>query len=50
MDELERSYQEASDVCNPRAIVIINPGNPTGKILKDYSCKLDRFSYFLFKL
>jgi len=33
MDELERAYQEASDVCNPRAIVIINPGNPTGNVL-----------------
>ena len=28
--ELDRAYQEASEVCNPRAIVIINPGNPTG--------------------
>merc|ERR1711953_1562390 len=33
IDELDRAYQEASEVCNPRAIVIINPGNPTGNVL-----------------
>ena len=45
MDELERAYQEASDVCNPRAIVIINPGNPTGKIKKTtYTCQLFHIS------
>jgi len=31
--ELERSYQAAKDSCNIRAIVIINPGNPTGQVL-----------------
>lgn len=33
MEELERSYAEAKKICAPRAIVIINPGNPTGQVL-----------------
>lgn len=31
--ELQRSYDEAKKVCNPRALVVINPGNPTGQVL-----------------
>lgn len=31
--ELERSIKEARKHCNVRAIVIINPGNPTGQVL-----------------
>lgn len=31
--ELERSITEARKKCNPRAIVVINPGNPTGQVL-----------------
>lgn len=31
--ELERSLEESKKVCNPRAIVVINPGNPTGQVL-----------------
>ncbi|XP_077983529.1 alanine aminotransferase 2-like [Glandiceps talaboti] len=31
--ELERSINEARKHCNPVAIVIINPGNPTGQVL-----------------
>ncbi|CAH0546430.1 unnamed protein product [Brassicogethes aeneus] len=31
--ELNRSIQEARKVSNPRAIVVINPGNPTGQVL-----------------
>ncbi|XP_055297648.1 alanine aminotransferase 1 [Sitodiplosis mosellana] len=31
--ELERSLTEAKKECNPRAIVVINPGNPTGQVL-----------------
>ena len=31
--ELERSINEAKKTSNPRAIVIINPGNPTGQVL-----------------
>ena len=30
ISELERSVQEARQHCDVRAIVIINPGNPTG--------------------
>lgn len=33
MNELERSITEARKHCNPRAIVVINPGNPTGSLL-----------------
>lgn len=31
MDELERAIEESKNHCVPRGIVIINPGNPTGK-------------------
>ncbi|XP_014248318.1 alanine aminotransferase 1 [Cimex lectularius] len=31
--ELERAVSEARKVCFPRAIVVINPGNPTGQVL-----------------
>lgn len=31
--ELRRSIGEARDKCNPGAICIINPGNPTGQVL-----------------
>ncbi|KAF5273289.1 hypothetical protein FQR65_LT04711 [Abscondita terminalis] len=33
IDELERAYEEYSKICVPRAIVVINPGNPTGQVL-----------------
>lgn len=29
----QRSIAEAKKVSNPRAIVVINPGNPTGQVL-----------------
>lgn len=32
IDELERSINASKDRCEPRGIVVINPGNPTGKI------------------
>lgn len=31
--ELQRSIDEAKKISSPRAIVIINPGNPTGQVL-----------------
>ena len=31
VSELERSLEEASKTCTVKAIVIINPGNPTGE-------------------
>lgn len=31
--ELERSLKEARSECVPRALVVINPGNPTGQVL-----------------
>ncbi|KAF2900086.1 hypothetical protein ILUMI_06101 [Ignelater luminosus] len=33
VEELQRSIDEAKKVCNPKVLVIINPGNPTGQIL-----------------
>lgn len=33
IDELERAYKENTDKCDVRAIVIINPANPTGAVL-----------------
>lgn len=33
MEELERALSEAKGKCDPRAIVVINPGNPTGQVL-----------------
>ena len=33
IQELERAYQQSLVNCEPRAIVIINPGNPTGHVL-----------------
>ncbi|XP_063995946.1 alanine aminotransferase 1 [Diachasmimorpha longicaudata] len=31
--ELERAYTESKKSCNPRVLVVINPGNPTGQVL-----------------
>jgi alanine transaminase len=33
IDELERAYKDSLGRCEPRAIVVINPGNPTGQVL-----------------
>lgn len=33
IEELERSYKEASKTCKIRVLVVINPGNPTGQVL-----------------
>ena len=33
VNELERSYQAAKDKSDIKAIVVINPGNPTGQVL-----------------
>ncbi|KAL1431797.1 hypothetical protein MTO96_013899 [Rhipicephalus appendiculatus] len=39
MKELERSLNEAKKVCNPRGLVVINPGNPTGAVLTEQNIK-----------
>lgn len=28
--ELKRAYDDAKSVCTPKALCVINPGNPTG--------------------
>lgn len=33
VDELERALAATAGKCEPRAIVVINPGNPTGQVL-----------------
>ncbi|XP_014674595.1 PREDICTED: alanine aminotransferase 2-like [Priapulus caudatus] len=33
VSELKRAITEARAVCNPRAICVLNPGNPTGSVL-----------------
>ncbi|XP_018392892.1 PREDICTED: alanine aminotransferase 1-like [Cyphomyrmex costatus] len=33
VSELERALKEVKDTCNPRVLVVINPGNPTGQVL-----------------
>ncbi|XP_014471674.1 PREDICTED: alanine aminotransferase 1 [Dinoponera quadriceps] len=33
LDELERALNECKGKCNPRVLVVINPGNPTGQVL-----------------
>ena len=33
IEELERAYQDSLVRCEPKAICIINPGNPTGQVL-----------------
>jgi len=44
--ELERSVKAAKEHCEPRAIVIINPGNPTGQVLtRDNIEEIIKFAY-----
>ncbi|XP_050461470.1 alanine aminotransferase 1 [Cataglyphis hispanica] len=33
INELERALGECKGTCNPRVLVVINPGNPTGQVL-----------------
>ncbi|KAL3310547.1 glycerol-3-phosphate O-acyltransferase 2 [Cichlidogyrus casuarinus] len=40
LSELERAYDEAKTLCIPKAIVVINPGNPTGQILSKDDMKM----------
>jgi aspartate/methionine/tyrosine aminotransferase len=37
--ELQRALDEAKKHCIPRAIVVINPGNPTGMLHIVFFCK-----------
>lgn len=44
--ELERAFCEGSNVSTPRAIVVINPGNPTGQVLSRQNIEdIIKFSY-----
>ena len=49
VEELERAIREARGHCLPRAICVINPGNPTGQVLtraniEEVSCSRSRSS------
>ena len=37
IDELSRALTQAKSVCRPKAIVVINPGNPTGSVLTKHN-------------
>ncbi|GIX91445.1 alanine aminotransferase 2 [Caerostris extrusa] len=46
IDELRRSLNEARKLCDPRALVVINPGNPTGSVLTHENIeKIIKFAY-----
>lgn len=35
----KRAYDQAVKTCTPRALVVINPGNPTGQLLSQENIK-----------
>jgi alanine transaminase len=44
--ELDRALGESQNFCEPRAIVVINPGNPTGQVLSRTNIEeIIKFSY-----
>ncbi|GLH06000.1 Uncharacterized protein GBIM_11530 [Gryllus bimaculatus] len=44
--ELTRALNDAKGLCNPRALVVINPGNPTGQVLtKENIEEIINFAY-----
>ncbi|GFS89843.1 alanine aminotransferase 2 [Nephila pilipes] len=46
IDELRRSLNESRKSCDPRALVVINPGNPTGSVLTHENIvKIIKFAY-----
>ncbi len=46
MADLEKRLDEAKKECDPRVIVVINPGNPTGQVLtKDNIESVLRFAH-----
>lgn len=45
LNELQRAYDESKKYCEARAIVVINPGNPTGQVLKrENICQIIKFA------
>ena len=45
-NELKRALDESRDQCVPRAIAVINPGNPTGQVLsRDNIESVIKFAY-----
>ncbi|KOC67910.1 Alanine aminotransferase 2 [Habropoda laboriosa] len=46
ISELDRALSESRRICNPRVLVVINPGNPTGQVLTRTNIEdIIRFAY-----
>lgn len=45
--ELQRAHDEAEDKCIPRALLVINPGNPTGQVLSREN--IEEIIYFAYQ-
>ncbi|CAH8668128.1 unnamed protein product [Schistosoma bovis] len=46
IEQLEEALKKCNDKCIPRALVVINPGNPTGQLLsKDTITNVLKFAY-----
>ncbi|XP_060829969.1 alanine aminotransferase 1 [Bombus pascuorum] len=46
ISELDRALNESRRTCNPRVLVVINPGNPTGQVLTRTNIEdIIRFAY-----
>lgn len=46
ISELDRALNESRRMCNPRVLVVINPGNPTGQVLTRTNIEdIIRFAY-----
>lgn len=46
ISELDRALNESRRTCNPRVLVVINPGNPTGQVLTRANIEdIIRFAY-----
>ncbi|XP_050597064.1 alanine aminotransferase 1 [Bombus affinis] len=46
ISELDRALNESRRLCNPRVLVVINPGNPTGQVLTRTNIEdIIRFAY-----
>lgn len=47
MEELQRAHQAAKQHCQPRVLCIINPGNPTGRLIERKRSRAETLSLVL---